>query len=62
MISRVICWCVLLGLIGYDVVAALLGMPTISEEVRYIDGELGGLIRWGWLGLWCHFFIKNWSR
>jgi uncharacterized membrane protein YuzA (DUF378 family) len=63
MISRIIIWCVLVGLIVYDIVVALFGLPTLSEEVRYVDNELGGLIRFGLLALWAHwFFPVNWRE
>jgi hypothetical protein len=57
MISRIICWVALVAIIGYDIPVAILGYPTISDEVRVIDGEMGGLIRFGMLALWCHWFL-----
>jgi hypothetical protein len=59
MISRILCWVALATLIGYDIVIALLGYPTISEEVRVIDAELGGLIRFGMIALWLHWFLPS---
>ena len=60
MPSRGIVWAVLLGLIAYDVPCAYLGYTTISEAVRQIDRDVNGLIRWGLLALWCHWFIATW--
>jgi hypothetical protein len=60
MMSRVIVWCLLIGIISYDIPTAMLGNTTISEAVRQVDRDTNGLIRWGWLALWAHFFIKTW--
>lgn len=60
MTSRIIVWCILLAVIAYDIPTALAERTTISEAIRQIDYETNGLIRWSWLALWCHFFIRTW--
>lgn len=60
MTSRIIVWVLLLGVIAYDIPCALLRQTTISEAVRQIDEELNGLIRWGLLALWMHWFVRTW--
>lgn len=61
-ITRFIVWAVMLGAIAYDIPCAYFGWLTISEEVREIDKELGGLFRWSWLALWLHWFCPLWER
>lgn len=51
MTSRIVVYATLALLIGYDLFCAITGRSTISAQVRYIDNECGGLIRWGWLAL-----------
>jgi hypothetical protein len=60
MTSRIIVWCVLIGLIAYDIPTAYLGRTTISEAIRQVDWEVNGLLRWSMLALWLHWFIKTW--
>lgn len=60
MASRIIVWCILMGLIAYDIPMAYFGRPTISAAIRQIDGEMNGLLRWGMLALWLHWFVKAW--
>jgi hypothetical protein len=61
MATRILCWTVLIGMIAYDIAAALLGWPTISEQCRKMDHQTGTLLRWAWLAVWCHLFIQ-WGR
>jgi len=62
MVSRVIVWCVVIGLILYDIPVAYFGKTTISEAVRQIDIEVNGLLRWTILALWLHWFIRTWPN
>ncbi len=57
--SRIIIWTATLGIVAWDVVAALLGWSTISAQIRVVDHESSGLFRWLLLGLWAHFFIMD---
>lgn len=60
MISRLIVWCVLVGLIAYDIPTAYFCRTTISEAVRQVDLETNALLRWSILALWLHWFIPTW--
>ena len=61
IITRAVVWSVLAGCIGYDVLCVVFGWPTISHVVRELDHQCAGLIRWGWLALWLHFFVRAWQ-
>jgi hypothetical protein len=58
MASRIIVWCTLIGVIAYDIPTAYFGRTTISEAIRQVDAEVNGLLRWGMLALWLHFFFR----
>lgn len=60
MLSRVIVWVVIVGVIAYDIPAALWHWGTISEAVRIVDKQMNGLVRWGLLALWAHWFVPFW--
>jgi len=60
MTSRLIVIFVLLLVAAYDIPAMLFGWTTISQQVRIMDGRVNGIVKWGWLALWCHFFIPGW--
>lgn len=55
--SRIIIYVVVAVVMGWDAFAMGTGRPTVSENVREVDAELGCLVRWMMLALWCHFFI-----
>jgi hypothetical protein len=58
--TRVIVYAIIFGLILYDLGCAIFGWATITRLVREIDAQCGGLIRWGWLALWLHFWGPFW--
>jgi hypothetical protein len=60
MTSRLIVIFVLLLIAAYDIPAMLFGWTTISQQVRVMDRQLNGLIKFGWLALWGHFFLPAW--
>ena len=61
--TRILVWSILIFSAAYDIVCALLGWPTISAVVRQIDNELGCLLRWTILALWCHWFVSwGWPK
>lgn len=47
-------------IIIYDVFCMIFGWPTVSHTIRSMDQQVGGLVKWAWLGLWAHFFIPMW--
>lgn len=55
--SRLIIYVVTAIVIAWDVFAMLSHRPTISENVRELDAELGCLVRWIMAALWCHWFV-----
>jgi uncharacterized membrane protein YuzA (DUF378 family) len=57
--SQLIIWIVTIGVVSYDIVAALMGWSTISAQVRVVDANTSGLFRWMLVGLWLHFFVQN---
>jgi uncharacterized membrane protein YuzA (DUF378 family) len=61
MTSRIVVYATLGILFAYDLVCAIAGYPTITSQVRYIDNQCGGLIRWGWIALWLHFWGPFWT-
>lgn len=56
-LSRLVIWVAVLSLVGYDILAAVFKISTISEQIRVVDRESNGLFRWLMVGLWLHFFI-----
>jgi hypothetical protein len=57
--TRALCWGILAVCIIYDMLACAFKWTTISEMIRLMDFETGGLVRWFWLALWLHFFIAD---
>jgi hypothetical protein len=47
--------------IAYDLCCMAFGWTTVSTQIRTSDAELGGLIRWAILALWCHWFLPVWT-
>jgi len=61
--SRVVIWIAIGVLVGWDCLAAALGWSTISAQIRVVDSESSGLVRWLLLGLWLHFFVMaSWPK
>lgn len=58
-LSRIIVWVTTVSIIVYDIIASLLGWTTISDQVRVVDDELGGLFRFIMIALWCHWFLPS---
>ena len=61
MTSHIIVWAVLIFAIAYDIPTAMEGRVTISQAIRDVDHSMNGLIRWGWLALWCHLWVRTWT-
>jgi hypothetical protein len=59
--TRLILYAVTLFLIIYDLACMAFGWPTLSYQIRASDEELGGLIRFGILALWMHWFCPIWT-
>jgi hypothetical protein len=56
-VARVIVWLCIVAGVAIDIVLAATGRQTISAAVRETDIELGTLLRWSILALWCHWFV-----
>jgi hypothetical protein len=59
--TRLILYFATAFLIAYDVACMVFGWPTLSYQIRESDAELGGLIRFGMIALWFHWFCPIWT-